>query len=90
MSWGSLLVALAVTLVVVAYVSRPFKRRAVDWDRVVEAWVREAREQQEARAPAATSPDAAPDGSCPACGQRVAPEHRFCPGCGQPLRGGAG
>jgi uncharacterized OB-fold protein len=79
MSWGSLLVALAVTLVVVAYVSRPFKRRRMDWERVVEAWVREARGQQ-----------AAPDGVCPACGQRVAPEHRFCPGCGQPLRGGEG
>jgi hypothetical protein len=88
MGIGSIIVGLALTLVVGAYLSRPFRTaaRETDLDPLIEAWVRHAREEQAAPPP---HPDAgeAEINYCPQCGRRVSPEDRFCARCGTPLEG---
>jgi hypothetical protein len=100
LSVGSLLVGVAVMLVTVVYVARPFRRGEVKADRAVEAWVQRARSDLDV--PTADEPSPvvepatpvvvggaphadAPVNFCPYCGRRVEPDHRFCPGCGKPL-----
>ncbi len=86
MSTGSILVALAMALVVGAYLLRPFRRQA-DPDRTVEFWVARARAGRRAEAMVA-EPSEEEVNFCPRCGRRVGPEDRFCARCGAPLRGG--
>jgi NADH pyrophosphatase NudC (nudix superfamily) len=100
MTLGSLLIGIAVTLVVVAYLARPFRAERRSVDAQIEAWVAEARRASTASPPASSSeassseaasalPAAASDDEinfCPQCGRKVAPDHRFCPGCGYQLR----
>ncbi len=79
MGTGALLVGLALLVVTVAYVGRPFRpnpTREAD-DRVIEGWVSALR-------PAADSGRAR---FCTACGNPLAPSHRFCPSCGTPVVG---
>ena len=87
MGGGSILVGLALSLVVVAYLARPFRpvRAKVDLDRAIEVWL--ARGQVER--PAALKEEAATADFCPQCGRRAGPDDRFCAGCGRPLPGGA-
>ncbi len=86
MSTGSVLVALALAVVVGAYLLRPFRRQAGP-DRAIEAWVARVRAGYPVEAPAAV-PEEAEVNFCPRCGRRVGPEDRFCARCGAPLRGG--
>ncbi len=86
MSFGSVLIGLALALVVGAWLARPF-RRAINLDRAVEHWVAQA------RAAARSQPRSEAEGRsgeeiqfCPRCGRRAGPEDRFCARCGAPLR----
>ena len=84
MSLGSALVGIALTLVLIAYVARPFRRKGVYLDEAVEAWVIQAREDtKELMSPGAT---AELTSFCPQCGWRVESNRRFCPGCGAQLQ----
>lgn len=76
MSVGTVLVALAIATVLVAYVARPFRREEGDPEAQLERWVQEARSQRSETTGRAT---------CPQCGRPVQADHRFCPGCGAPL-----
>jgi membrane protease subunit (stomatin/prohibitin family) len=100
MTLGAVLIGIAVALVVVAYLARPFREERQSAGAQIEAWVAEARRASE-EAPsspaepsaptveaAQPSPSTASDevNFCPQCGRKVAPDHRFCPGCGYSLR----
>ncbi|MBC7228489.1 MAG: zinc ribbon domain-containing protein [Thermoflexales bacterium] len=88
MSFGSLLIGLALALIVGAWLARPF-RRAGDPDRAIEHWVAQARAaRREPPAAAEASPEEEEIRFCPRCGRRVGPEDRFCARCGAPLRRG--
>jgi len=89
MSLGSVLIAVAVGLVVAAYLARPFRvpREDADWDRVIEAWVAQVRAEGE---PVARMTEPPSVGHCPQCGRRVRPGDRFCARCGAQLSGGEG
>lgn len=81
MGIGSILVAIALALVVGAYLARPFRKAGTDADRAIEMWVAQARAEggvgEETQAQ-----------YCPHCGRRVAPGDLFCARCGAGLRGG--
>ncbi len=86
MSFGSVLVGLALALVVGAWLARPF-RRAADPHRAIEYWVTRARAASFAvRHEAERSTVQNEVNFCPRCGRRVGPEDRFCARCGAPLR----
>jgi uncharacterized paraquat-inducible protein A len=90
MSIGSILVGVAVAMVVVAYLARPFRRaRAnVHLDREIEAGVAQVRtEREESQGDTAAEERTA---CCPRCGRRVGPDDRFCARCGTQLQEGAG
>jgi len=83
MSLGVILVGLAIAMVTIAYIARPFRAAAArtaapDVDQLIEAWVHSV---------AAASPSTAPaEGDfCPQCGRQVASDHHFCPACGERL-----
>ena len=83
MNAGSALIGVAVVLVVVAYLARPFRSTQVsrDLDQVIEGWV--ALVRAEGKLP---TEDGTPD-TCPCCGHPVAPHDRYCAACGAPLTG---
>jgi hypothetical protein len=93
MSIGAVLVGIALLLVVVAYLARPFRAALVaddgSLDRSIEAWVAQARtgEGAPASAEARAGTETGTINFCPQCGRRVAPDDRFCAGCGKQLRG---
>ena len=74
MSLASILVSLAVAIVAIAYVARPFRRDEPDWEHAIAQWVDTLEDAEDAAV-----------NFCPQCGRRVAPDHRFCPGCGRAL-----
>ena len=97
MSPGALLVGLAATIVLVAYVARPFRKTA-DLDREIEAWVAALESvgtKPESQpfiasdaAPAELGPGQDTDSDvafCHQCGRPVRSYHRFCPRCGAVL-----
>jgi uncharacterized paraquat-inducible protein A len=90
MSIGSILVGIAVAMVVVAYLARPFRqaRANADLDRDIEAGVAKVRAEMEK----AQGDTAAEDGTayCPRCGRRAGPDDRFCARCGTQLQEGGG
>ena len=90
MSIGSVLVGIAVAMVVVAYLARPFRqaRANADLDRDIEAGVAQVRAEMEK----AQGDTAAEDGTayCPRCGRRAGPDDRFCARCGTQLQEGGG
>ena len=90
MSIGSILVGIALTLIVAAYVARPFRsaRAVTDWDRTIEGWVAQARttsQGKEAKEPKDRKVEE-PVNFCAKCGRRVDPDHQFCPGCGAQIK----
>jgi hypothetical protein len=89
MSVGSFLVGIAVTLVVGAYLARPFRLanagEGAKLDRHIEAWVVQARSKGMASSPEV---DSEPVDFCLQCGRRVSRGDRFCPGCGTRLQKG--
>lgn len=93
MSIGAVLVGVAFLVVVVAYLARPFRAVLMaddgDIDRLIEAWVAQARSGE--RAPASAEARAGTETEainfCPQCGRHVASDDRFCAGCGTQLRG---
>jgi len=90
MSIGSILVGIAVAMVVVAYLARPFRgaRANVHLDREIEAGVARVRaEKEKAQGDTAAEERTA---YCPRCGHRAGPDDRFCARCGTQLREGAG
>jgi hypothetical protein len=95
MSIGSLLVGIAVLLIVVAYLARPFRPTdGAGVDRTIEAWVSRVQaservelqpvDEEARRAEGATSPQTI--NYCPQCGRPVDSDDRFCSGCGTQLR----
>jgi hypothetical protein len=94
MSLGTVLFGVSLLMVVVAYVTRPFRAAtdAMDPHRAIEFWVAQIREGQEpgmeAGKPAGPDLDAQGTNYCPDCGRRVAAGDRFCSGCGKRLGGG--
>lgn len=83
MSLGAIFVGIAVAVVTIAYIARPFRAAAMhtpasDVDRLIETWVR-------AIADVSSSTTRTGINFCPQCGRQVAPDHRFCPGCGKRL-----
>jgi uncharacterized paraquat-inducible protein A len=90
MGIGSILVGLALALVVGAYLTRPFRSSfgGADLDALIEAWVRQAREERVPLAPQSPVEPVEADQAvnyCPQCGRRVHSEDRFCARCGTPL-----
>jgi len=88
-SLGSILVGIAITAVVVAYVSQPFRHAHADLDKTIEAWVQEAHIEHPPtpasvppHAPRTLSTDNEPINFCPQCGRKLEADHVFCPGCG--------
>jgi hypothetical protein len=81
MSVGSALVGVAVILLTLAYLGRPFRstRALADTDRAIDYWVEELRAEETSEAKR----------SCRQCGRDVGPDDRFCPGCGTALEGEA-
>ena len=96
MDAGTLLVGIALLVVVVAYVARPFRpaARALDPAKAIEFWVAQVREGEET-GQAPTEAPVSPDQErsinyCRECGHRVSIDDKFCSQCGTRLRGGAG
>ena len=96
MDAGTLLVGIALFVVVVAYVARPFRvaARAPDPAKAIESWVARVRDAEET-GPVPLEAPVSPDQGrlvnyCPECGHRVATDDKFCSQCGTRLRGGAG
>jgi tRNA(Ile2) C34 agmatinyltransferase TiaS len=90
MSIGSILVGIAVAMVVVAYLARPFRqaRANADLDREIEAGVARVRaEMEKAQGDTAAEERTA---CCPRCGRRAGPDDLFCARCGTQLQEGAG
>lgn len=81
MGIGSILVAIALILVVAAYLARPFRKAEIDAGRAIEEWVARARAQSAEEKQAEAN-------YCPQCGRRVAPDDQFCAKCGSRLQGG--
>jgi membrane protease subunit (stomatin/prohibitin family) len=90
MGIGSVLVGIAVTMVVLAYLARPFRgaRANADLDQEIEAWVAQVRTERE-KEQADTEAEAR-TACCPRCGHRAGPDDRFCARCGAQLGEGAG
>ena len=88
MSLGSIFIGLAIAVMVIAYIARPFRAAsgaAVSrTDKLIEAWVRAAPVATPAGQALgkARSVSSEAVNFCPQCGRRVTAEYRFCPGCG--------
>ncbi len=101
MSIASMFVAVAVTLIVGAYLAHPFRvvRVVESTDLVgdIEGWVSQARAEGSAFRVQTEIPEAGaaeagsePVNFCFKCGRRLKSDDRFCPGCGTRIeRGGA-
>ncbi len=89
MSVGSILVGVAVTVIVGAYLAHPFRvvnmGKSADLD--IEAWV--SRVRAEGPVAGAAEADSEPVNFCSKCGRRLASGDRFCPGCGTQIERGA-
>ena len=90
MGIGSILVGIAVAMVVVAYLARPFRpaRANAGLDREIEAGVAQVRTEREKER--ADTEAEAHTACCPRCGHRAGPDDRFCARCGTQLQEGAG
>ncbi len=101
MSIGSMFVAAAATLIVAAYLVRPFRivrvAKGADLDRDIDSWVSRVQSEGplprvQADVPAAGAAEAGSESVnfCFKCGRRLKSDDRFCPGCGTQIeRGGA-
>ncbi len=92
MGIGSILVGIAATVIVGAYLAHPFRAvtrgESADLDLDIEVWVSRAR--AEGPAVGAAEGDSEPMNFCSKCGRRLKSDDRFCPGCGTQIeRGGA-
>jgi len=85
LSFGSILIGLAATWLVIAYVVQPFRKKKGSADRVIEAWIAEIRADIPSSTPIESGASIEPSRYCPYCGRSVAEDHRFCPGCGEKL-----
>jgi len=90
MGIGSIFVGIALLLVVVAYLVRPFRMAGAGagLDRAIEAWVAQVRaEGQGSRGTERQGSKRAEEevNFCAQCGRHVSPDDRFCAQCGAPL-----
>ncbi len=98
MSIGSVLIGIGLTLVVAAYLARPFRAAGGNQKRGIEAWVAQVRAEgaspRHTAPPAGAGADADADADadevnfCPQCGRRASPDDYFCAKCGHRLRAG--
>jgi hypothetical protein len=95
MTIGALLIGLAVAILAVSYITRPFQDdKRGDLEQTIDQWVAQASARPTTKKAEPTLPepkptveaDEAPINFCPQCGRRVSPDHQFCPGCGTKLR----
>jgi rubrerythrin len=85
LSFGSIVIGVAATWLVVAYVVQPFRRKKAHTDRIIEAWIAVTQAELAPSTPDTSEPLADTVHRCPHCGRRVEDDHRFCPGCGTEL-----
>lgn len=88
MGIGAILIGVALTVVVAAYLARPFRVAGVSDDQAIEAWVARVQEGMEG-SKSAEEPDSEGIGEinfCPQCGRKLGPGDRFCARCGTQLR----
>lgn len=71
---GTILVALGLSLFLVAFISQPFQSDGKDLETVIEGRVAEIRQSDIDREPQARY--------CPQCGHQLGAEDRFCAQCG--------
>jgi hypothetical protein len=72
---GSILVVLAISLFLVAYISQPFQSESADLRAVIEQRVAEIRQRSSVEKPR----------FCTQCGHQLNPDDRFCGQCGSPV-----
>jgi rRNA maturation endonuclease Nob1 len=75
MQLGSILVILAISIFMVAYISQPFQSETEDLEKVIDARVKEIRKQK----------IKAQISYCTQCGHRLNTDDRFCAQCGTPV-----
>lgn len=83
---ASMMIGLATTWLVVAFVIQPFRKKRTVSDRVIEAWVTDIRGDLTGSANVETAGSDEPLRYCSQCGRRIEADHRFCPGCGVRLK----
>ena len=91
MSLGAALVGVGILLILLTYVTQPFRAQRFDVERAVETWTEAVKadlgpattEEASETERVATSRDTV--NYCPYCGRQISEDFRFCPGCGKPL-----
>lgn len=78
MNIGSILIVLALSILLVAYIAHPFQTSEADLDRAIEKEVARLRKGSGSKA----DPQ-----YCSHCGHKLNPDDRFCAQCGQPVEG---
>jgi uncharacterized OB-fold protein len=73
---GTILVTLALSLFLAAYISQPFQSDTKDSEAVIESRVAEIRKGKRGELKARF---------CTQCGHKLGPEDRFCAHCGYPV-----
>ncbi len=73
---GTILVTLALSMALAAYILRPFQAETDDIETAIEERVAELRQED---------PDEAQAQFCTQCGRRLGPDDRFCAQCGHPV-----
>ena len=74
---GTIMVALGLSLFLVAYIFQPFQSDGKDLETVIESRVAEIRQADIDERPQARY--------CPQCGHELGAEDRFCAQCGHPV-----
>jgi hypothetical protein len=72
---GSLLVILAISIFLVAFISQPFQSKPADIKSLIEQRVAEIRKRSGEQE----------TGFCTKCGHRLNPDDKFCAQCGRPV-----
>jgi hypothetical protein len=72
---GSMLVVLAISIFLVAFISQPFSSASGDFSAVIEQRVAEIRKRSEGKE----------SRFCTQCGHQLKPDDRFCAQCGKPV-----
>lgn len=87
MEIGTVLVGVALTAILAAYLARPFRVVSMESNQTIETWVARVREERRSGGIGEQGHKGAEEIKfCPQCGRQVGPDDRFCAGCGTQLR----